>query len=157
MGDEFHLGTIKKNFHSFLRYINHPLRSFSSTQNILPCRILIFMIGLKWFAQFKTKTIVKNFNLRLIWILRIIMFITIYKGCGYMGFFCKNYFFEKINGLVKSTYSLYSLDFVEVRIKRCNSGDSKFLHRLQNSTIWKINTAIVIFEQKHRRIIIMGC
>ena len=47
MGDEFHLGTVKKNIHPFNRYINHPLWSFSSTQNILPCRILIFMIGLK--------------------------------------------------------------------------------------------------------------
>ena len=84
MGDEFHLGTVKKNVHSFNRYINHPLWSFSSTQNILPCRILIFMIGLKWFAQIKTKTIVKNFNLRLIWILRIIMLITIYKGYGFL-------------------------------------------------------------------------
>ena len=56
------------------------------------------------------------------------MFITIYKGCGYMGFFCKNYFFEKINGLVKSTYSLYSLDFIEVRIICNNFVNPMFFH-----------------------------
>ena len=41
MGDEFHLGTLKKNVHSFNRYINHPLWSFSSTQKYPPlkCRI----------------------------------------------------------------------------------------------------------------------
>ena len=41
MGDEFHLGPIKKNFHSFNRYFNHPLWSFSSTQKYPPfkCRI----------------------------------------------------------------------------------------------------------------------
>ena len=36
MGDEFHLGTLKKNVHSFNRYFNHPLGSFSSTQKYPP-------------------------------------------------------------------------------------------------------------------------
>ena len=41
MGDEFHLSTVKKNVHSFSSNVNHPLRSFSSTQKYPPlkCRI----------------------------------------------------------------------------------------------------------------------
>ena len=35
MVDEFHLGTFKKDVHPFSCHIDHPLRSFSSTQNIL--------------------------------------------------------------------------------------------------------------------------
>ena len=38
-GDEFHLGTLKKNVHSFNRYFNHPLWSFSSTQKYPPLNV----------------------------------------------------------------------------------------------------------------------
>ncbi len=39
MGDELHLSALKKNVHSFNRYFNHPLRSFSSTQRYPPHKL----------------------------------------------------------------------------------------------------------------------